>query len=158
MKRNAITVQNLATGLALTGDDQLIGAGGVQIPSLALNGTLVLVEPKLFGLDEDDHPGVGSPLPLSFGTSAGDLPVMRLAVSLAHVEPGTYLTAFESETLSNRPQDWETVDGSFEITAAHKADGYLPIELDGRPNTKFVKLVLSTYRIDPDTTLADLGE
>ena len=121
------------------------------------DGTLVLVEPKLFGLDADDVVGEGRPLPLSFDVDGQNVPVMRLAISLAHVEPGTHIAAFECESLGGEPKDWVCVDGSFEITAAQKAEGYLPIELDGRATSKFVKLVASTHPISANATLADLG-
>ena len=121
-------------------------------------GTLVVVAPVLFGLDDgDDTTGQGRPLPLSFVVDGENVPVMRLAISLAHVEPGVHLAAFECGNVAGEPKDWVCVDGSVEITAAQKAEGYLPVELDGSDTSKFVKLVASDRRIAPLTTLADLA-
>ena len=124
----------------------------------AADGTLVVVAPVLFGLDDDDVVGEGRPLPLSFDVNGQNVPVMRLAISLAHVEPGTHLAAFESGDLGAPDDEWVCVGGSFEVTASQKSAGYLPIELDGSAPAKFVKLVASTDPISANTTLADLGE
>ncbi len=141
--------------VAFVGSGEIGDFRGWYFPT---DGTLVLVEPKLFGLDDDDVVGEGRPLPLSFAVNGQNVPVMRLAISLAHVEPGVHLAAFESADLAAGDEDWVCVAGSFEVTAAQKADGYLPIELDGRSSTKFVKLVASTHPISANTTLADLGD
>ena len=124
----------------------------------AADGTLVVVAPVLFGLDDDDVVGEGRPLPLSFDVNGQNVPVMRLAISLAHVEPGTHLAAFESGDLGAPDNEWVCVGGSFEVTASQKSAGYLPIELDGSAPAKFVKLVASTDPISANTTLADLGK
>ena len=124
------------------------------------DGTLVLVEPKLFGLVPGET-GEGLPIPLSFATvgeGSSQTRVMRLAITLSGVAAGTHLAAFESEDLGASDDHWVCRGGSLEVRAADLEAGYRLIDLGTDDDTKFVKLVASTHPISANTTLADLGK